>query len=100
MHQGEGGKEAAKLLGQLNSAFKHFDEEEAAMARVNFPGLAEHKRDHQTFRTKLSSLQAAVEANRPGAVTDFFDFIAQWLVQHIQEQDGAFAKFVKKQKSA
>ena len=100
MHRGEGGPAAARMLDQLSSMFKHFEEEEAIMSKAGYPGLAEHQRDHQKYRTNFGALKATVEANQPGAITAFFEFITQWLIDHIHNHDGAFANFLKMRKAA
>jgi methyl-accepting chemotaxis protein len=101
MMAGEGDKAAVDMLAVLDRLVQdHFREEEAEMSRRSYPGLDEHRRHHAQFLDRFSSLKSAVEAGRPGAGAEFFDYVSGWLGNHIRHEDGAFAAFLRGEKRA
>ncbi len=90
--------EMATRLGQ--SVRRHFDEEEGEMAKAAYPDLDAHRRVHQAFLPRFDDLAGALGADRDGAVPAFFDYVADWLKQHIQTQDAAFATFLRQRRAA
>ena len=71
---------------------KHFADEEAFMASVNFPGLATHKLIHQQLLQQLSEQRDAF-AQAGGTVPDaFFKFLKHWLSAHIKGIDMKYGR--------
>ena len=74
----------------------HFADEEKAMEQKRYDGLSVHKKAHQDFMTKAKSLCDDVQSGKRDASQALFRFMADWLKNHIQHEDMAFARFVGK----
>jgi hemerythrin-like metal-binding protein len=96
MMQGRGPEAATAMVDLVDRGIApHFREEEEAMARLGYDGLADHRRDHEAFSGRFETVRSALTSGDTDAAARMFDFIAGWLIIHIREQDGAFAAFVK-----
>jgi hemerythrin-like metal-binding protein len=73
----------------------HFAREEAYMARIAYPGLAEHKLQHAKIMEALAAL--ATEGPTKGAkiALSLRLFTQVWLYEHISGDDAKYAKFAK-----
>jgi len=80
-------------------ARSHFAAEEALMAAQGYPGLADHRAEHETFAAELVSLDA--ERQRDGATASLVIRVnAQltgWLRSHIYRTDRALVAFLQAQ---
>ncbi|MBI3445176.1 MAG: bacteriohemerythrin [Magnetospirillum sp.] len=102
MMSGQGSAAAAAFLAALiNSIQSHFAEEEALMSQHKYGAVAEtHRANHKAFLARLAETRAAVEANRPDAAPQAFDYISTWLKEHIRKDDKALAEFLHARKAA
>lgn len=67
-------------------AAKHFADEEAFMAKIQFAGLSTHKAIHSMLLKQVGEHVATYK--KSGVLTDgFFSFLALWLRAHIQGVD-------------
>ena len=82
-----------KTLEELGKAtVKHFQDEEAVMARMNYPKLEHHKKLHAQLLTKFGAHVESFKAS--GALTpEFFHFLKFWLSSHIQGIDMQYGDF-------
>jgi methyl-accepting chemotaxis protein len=102
MRSGQTKSVIAAVLDQLlDYAGGHFQREEALMASVQYPGLAIHRREHEAFcatardaRTKFTTSAANTLA------IETLAFVKDWLINHIQRSDQAFAPHVQGRKAA
>ncbi|GHV90520.1 hypothetical protein AGMMS50268_10230 [Spirochaetia bacterium] len=82
----------------VNYTVKHFNDEEALASRCNFPGYRDHKKLHDDFRITVAQLSAEYDAR--GSSKELWDrvtaTVAQWVVQHIKQQDMKLAGFLRK----
>ena len=75
-------------------AMKHFADEEAYMASINYPGLEQHRLIHKGFRENtLPALEQELERTdyAPDAVEHFLGVCAGWLIGHTLTEDQAIA---------
>ena len=89
-------KDFSKELAQLKQyTIEHFAREEAYMARIAYPGLAEHKIQHARIMEELATL--AAEGSTKGAKIALSQrlFTQVWLFEHISGLDGEYARFAK-----
>ena len=101
MMYGEGGKGASEMLTMLASTMEeHHAEEEALLKRLSYPELAKHTKSHQGFMVRFHELKRQDEAGDPKAATSTFEFVSNWLTQHIQTEDKAVAKFMRERRAA
>ncbi len=73
-------------------AMKHFADEEAYMASIDYEGLEQHKRIHKDFRENiLPSLEQELKQTdyAPDAVDHFLGVCAGWLIGHTLTEDQA-----------
>ena len=76
----------------------HFALEEKSMRESAFPGLAEHAREHETFRSRLVNLQ--INSVQHDVSREMVDFLSGWLDEHFRVADGEYAKFFRKTRKA
>lgn len=86
---------SAELRELKRYTVEHFAREEAYMARIGYPGLAEHKSQHAKIIEALAAL--AADGNTKGAkiALSLRLFTQVWLYEHISGDDGKYAKFAK-----
>ncbi len=86
------------LFDLLAYASTHFDDEEALMERIGFPGLDRQKSLHDAFRVEVAEMAA-----RFGSGDETLDApqvqarLQHWLVHHVWEEDLQFAAFIRPQ---
>ncbi len=101
MTRGEGLEAARDMVETLARTMRaHFAEEEALMLQRGYPGLAAHQAKHQAFVQRFAELRREVEADAPNAAKALFEYVADWLKDHIGREDKAFAGFQRLAKAA
>lgn len=70
---------------------KHFIEEETLMKQTKFPGLLAHVEAHNAILTKLVGLSADI-GNNHVSVALVEEFLNEWGMRHIPNEDAAFTK--------
>ncbi len=65
----------------------HFDNEEKAMQAVEYPELAEHRAEHSRLKAEALRFQEMINTNFPEGTSEFYRFLRDWLVKHIQDCD-------------
>ena len=72
----------------------HFKDEEALMERSGYPALGKHRAIHAALRSRVQQLIKEHRAN-PNQVTEVVvDFLAEWLLGHIDQHDRALAQYL------
>ncbi|NTW98686.1 MAG: hemerythrin family protein [Geobacteraceae bacterium] len=75
---------------------EHFSEEERLMLSCNFPGLADHRKEHDQFVSRLHEIQVDfIDGHEMGA--SVLDFMVDWLVCHIKGTDQSYSRFIHQQ---
>ena len=96
--QGGGKIEAIKMLDYLSEYTDfHFGEEEELQAKVSYPGLAEHKVQHENFRKAVAELHEMLEEHE-GPTDAFVEAVNKnvidWLYKHIKGFDCSVATYI------
>jgi hemerythrin len=96
--QDKGKEEIGRFVGFLSDyVILHFATEEREMAAHNYPGMAEHKAEHEQFKIKIAALKT--EFIEQGANIDValkaVRMSYDWLQQHIRKTDKALGAFLK-----
>ena len=73
----------------------HFANEEKAMQAVNYPELEDHLAEHNRLKTKALKFQEMISTNFPEGTNEFYKFLRDWLVDHIQECDKKYGTYLK-----
>ena len=101
MMKGNGLQAATTIIASLrNELTDHLKSEEAVMARMGYPSLAQHRQDHEAFGNRFHQLEQTM---RPGDVTSttaILEFVADWVSKHIMQHDRLMADFMKKHNAA
>lgn len=77
---------------------RNLKREEQLMEKAGYPGLAIHKREHETILRNLETLRRTLVC---GSYDNdlVFDFIMDWSENHAKYFDSVFGEFLKKQKT-
>ena len=91
-------RDRAKILRLLNMLVKyceeHFQREELMMAEKSYPGLDDHRQKHAHLFETIFELQTKLELASIRMEKETVDFLRHWLIDHIVEDDMAFARHV------
>ena len=93
-HQGQ---MIAAIFSRLsNHARAHFEREERLFSRWRYPGAEEHAASHRRALERLSQLEEELRQGASATIgDDVFDFVRDWLIQHILHEDALYAPFFK-----
>ena len=70
---------------------EHFTNEEAFMAKYNYPDLKDHKKEH----IRLTKEAVQLNNNKNYVFTDnIADFLISWLTNHILGTDKKYAEYI------
>lgn len=98
---GRTGEEIDRLVGRLGAiCVKHFQDEEAYMASIGYPGLANHKMVHQGLLERYARHAAEIKAAGGRADDAFFHFLRHWLRSHIKGIDIKYGEHAGVKRSA
>ncbi|MFI3257492.1 MAG: bacteriohemerythrin [Spirochaetales bacterium] len=88
----------ASLKLILNEAIQytktHFSLEEQLMKTVNYPGFAQHKKEHEAFILKIIETGKSTKADSVRSYFSFVKFLSDWVLSHIANTDMLYAKDV------
>lgn len=73
----------------------HFALEESLMQVADFPGLPGHRLIHDHMRGRVGELVEAAKANPATLTEEIIDFLTDWLLRHINEEDRRMAQHVR-----
>ncbi|HTR34465.1 MAG TPA: bacteriohemerythrin [Bryobacteraceae bacterium] len=94
------GQETDKLASNLarlaSYASFHFENEEALMQRTDFPEIAEHRLEHQTFIAQVANLESLRQDGHESLCAPLLEFLRAWTEQHIHGADRRLAEHVKR----
>ena len=77
-------------MGQVN-----FYIEEALMQTNGYPGLERQQRQHKHFKSHVAELETSLAESNLTDAKRISTFMKDWLLNHILEEDKAFALYVK-----
>lgn len=74
---------------------EHFQREEQMMREADYPDLKNHEQLHASFiQAFFSTKQSYVVAPKAFDFDGFLDFLKNWLVHHVLEQDPKYVPYV------
>jgi len=101
MMDGEGVKAANAMAEEMSRSMRqHFSEEEQAMSRAGYTDIAKHRQDHEMFLRQFETRKSDLQSGKANAGNAFFEFCSEWLKEHIQRDDCAFADYLQHRKAA
>lgn len=75
-------------------AVYHFSTEETLMKSYDFPGLVEHKREHDAFREKVTKFHDALAKKKATLTLEIETFLIDWLDHHVLDLDRKYGPFL------
>ena len=95
MIQGQGIGVPKRFLHRLPAGVRdHFAAEELLMKSTNYPDLAEHRSRHEEFTRQLNELATLMERGERGLSILLLTFMREWIANHIQQDDKAYAPWL------
>ncbi len=83
--------EVLVILDEMSDyAANHFITEETYMVHFGFPEYLHHRNEHIGFTDKMIDFQNRVFNGDSQVANEAFEFLKQWLVNHIQETDSKY----------
>jgi len=98
MQKGKGKEELEELMDFLaNYVQEHFQTEERYMQKYNYPGLSEHKKQHQSFIQEVENLKGKFAEEGPSLTLTLQaqNKISNWILNHIKKVDMEMGAFLK-----
>ena len=87
--------QANELLGRLIEITRiHFRNEELLMERYGYPGVAEHRREHQRLITQLVESTRRLQNTEHGGMNDLLCFLHDWFIDHVLEWDHQYGPWL------
>ena len=83
------------LMAMTRYAQAHFQAEEKLMEDYGFPGLEEQKIQHRDFRKKTVAFSTATYYGIDHVPEALLEYLVEWWVHHILEDDMAYRSFFK-----
>ena len=76
-------------------AITHFTNEEAYMEKLKYKRRLSHKIEHMEFLDKVNEIDFdQIDQNQTDALLEIIDFLGNWLVHHILENDKKIGEVV------
>lgn len=92
MLAGKGAEKLSQLVKQLSDYTKyHFAAEEAMLEKTNYPALAAHRGEHQTFVKQVQQFQQDLAEGKGGQTITVAVFLNDWLTKHIKQTDQKYS---------
>ena len=84
-----------RALSELMDYTKiHFAREEELMKKYQFPGYADHKRQHDEMAASAQRMVERYERDALGAMDEISTFLRDWLINHINGTDQEYSEFL------
>jgi hemerythrin len=98
MAEGKGRLAVGRVLIELADYTKnHFSYEERQMERAGFPEVAQHKELHHKLLQQVGEYVKEWTEHQSVNVVEFSEFVKDWLLKHIGENDRPLAAYLTAQ---
>lgn len=95
MKKGDGFEAMAPVITELaDYTVKHFQFEEALLAKTAYPHLENHKKIHRNVTNTVFNYKKQLEDGTL-EVNELMEFVSDWLVRHIKGVDRLYVPFVQ-----
>lgn len=65
----------------------HFHDEESYMKELQYPGLLEHRRQHEDLKRQVIDLQQTIYRQKGIDIGEIRTLLKEWLIDHILSED-------------
>jgi hemerythrin len=72
----------------------HFACEESLLERNHYPGLAEHRLEHQRLLTEINRAFELIQHGRENDLQYLLDFLHTWYIEHVEKQDRPYGEWL------
>ncbi len=97
MSRGEGHNALDAILNELTDYTEfHFNHEEEALKKYNYPGFATHKKEHEGFVNKIEDTKKKYEEGAITLTIPLIEFLTTWIKEHILKSDMGYSPFLVK----
>lgn len=97
LNMGHGQDEIGGLIEFLEGySREHFGTEKQLMEALDYPGTAQHLKEHGRFMSELSAVRVRYDAGEDPAMlaVHVCSELGDWLVEHISRQDRELGRFI------
>jgi len=84
------------IINLVNYKDNHFATEEKYFDMFNYENSAEHKEEHQKLRKTTEKIYQKIQTGSAEAVGELMDFLEDWLVDHLENQDQKYVECFQK----
>ncbi len=96
IHQRPASHVISILRSVYSYALEHFRHEEQAMESWGYPGLEEHKIQHQTIAGRLARLLEDASVGGTVLSSSVSDILVDWIIEHVEHYDVEYANYYNK----
>lgn len=88
--------EVESILNELvEYTVYHFDNEENAFQKFNYPEYSEHKKIHEALKAQVGKFLNDLKSGKVSIGFNLLEFLKSWLLNHIKVEDKKYSKFLK-----
>ncbi len=93
MKQGQANAIITQTISEVERyAIIHFQKEEFFFQRFNYQGSAEHIKEHQDFKEKVSSFKAELRTGEVTLTIELLYYLKDWIDHHILDVDKQYSE--------
>ncbi len=95
--EGEANKIIEETINKLEDyASVHFSTEEIYFEKYNYPGAELHKSEHKEMQEKIAGYKSELMKSNGSLPMEVFNFLKDWLQEHIMDNDQKYSKYLIK----
>ena len=73
--------------GLVDYSIYHFETEEKYFKKFNFEYSDEHKKEHESFKKKITGIIKKIDNNEMEISFELVDFLEDWIINHVTGSD-------------
>jgi hemerythrin len=82
------------IRGAVDYVKYHFTAEEKMLENVQYPGIAAHKKEHESFVIKILADARDFEEGKKFVPNIFVRYLRDWILAHIAVEDKKYAEYI------